>query len=407
MFLENLKIALRAIFANKMRSILTVLGVMIGVASVIAVVSLVQGMQYKISNDLQSIGSTFIEVYPDPGEQRNPFLQKLPDLTVDDAEAVRHGTTSVREWTPIFIGQAQMKAGDALHNAQLMAVNNSYQEVVNHWVDHGRFFTPLDEEGKKRVCIVGLEIINALKLGREPVGKVIQINNNAFTVIGVFEKKGGTFGNNQDDIAVIPFSTATVLYGSDNMRKLVLAFQMRTNADLDLTKEQVTEILRSRHHLKKDDANDFRILAQEEIMKTVSTVLMNTTMVMAAVVGIALLVGGIGIMNIMLVSVTERTREIGIRKSIGARRRDVLLQFLIEAIALSGLGGVVGVLGGFVLANIARLLLARLVQLPPVHTPIWAILMSVGFCAFLGILFGIYPAAKASKLDPIEALRYE
>jgi putative ABC transport system permease protein len=407
MFLENLKIALRAIGANKMRSILTVLGVMIGVASVIAVVSLVQGMQYKISNDLQSIGSTFIEVYPDPGDQRNPFLQKLPDLTVDDADAVRRGTTSVREWTPIYIAQAQMKLGDALHNAQLYAVNNSYQEVVNHWVDHGRFFTPLDEEGKKRVCIVGLEVVSALKLGREPVGKVIQLNGNAFTVIGVFEKKGGTFGNNQDDLVVIPFSTATVIYGSDNMRKLVLAFQMRTNADLDLTKEQVTEILRSRHHIKKGDANDFRILAQEEIMKTVSTVLMNTTMVMAAVVGIALLVGGIGIMNIMLVSVTERTREIGIRKSIGARRNDVLLQFLIEAIALSGLGGGVGVIGGYILANIARLLLARLVQLPPVHTPFWAILLAFGFCAFLGTLFGIYPAAKASKLDPIEALRYE
>ena len=407
MFLENLKIALRAIGANKMRSILTVLGVMIGVASVIAVVSLVQGMQYKISNDLQSIGSTFIEVYPDPGDQRNPFLQKLPDLTVDDAEAVRKGTTSVREWTPIFISQGQMKFGDTMHNSQLYAVNNSYQEVVNHWVEHGRFFSPLDEEGKKRVAIVGLEIINALKLGREPVGKVVQVNGNAFTIIGVFEKKGGTFGNNQDDIVVIPFSTATAIYGSDNMRKLVLAFQMRTNADLDLTKEQVTEILRARHHIKKGDPNDFRILAQEEIMKTVSTILMNTTMVMAAVVGIALLVGGIGIMNIMLVSVTERTREIGIRKSIGARRRDVLVQFLIEAIALSGLGGIVGVIGGFLLANIARLLLARLVQLPPVHTPFWAILLAFGFCAFLGVLFGIYPAAKASKLDPIEALRYE
>ena len=407
MFLENLRIALRAIGANKMRSVLTVLGVMIGVASVIAVVSLVQGMQYKISKDLQSIGSTFIEVYPDPGEQRNPFLQKLPDLTVEDAEAVRHATTSVREWTPIFIGQAQMKFGDARHNSPLYAVNGSYQEVVNHWVDRGRFFTPLDEEGKKRVCIVGLDVISSLKLGREPIGKVIEINSNAFTVIGVFEKKGGTFGNNQDDLVVIPFSTATVIYGSDNMRKLVLAFQMRTNADLDLTKEQVTEILRARHHIKKGDPNDFRILAQEEIMKTISTVLMNTTMVMAAVVGIALLVGGIGIMNIMLVSVTERTREIGIRKSIGARRRDVLIQFLIEAIALSGLGGLVGVVGGFFLANLARLLLARLVELPPVHTPFWAILLAFGFCAFLGILFGIYPAAKASKLDPIEALRYE
>jgi len=407
MFLENLKIALRAIFANKMRSILTVLGVMIGVASVIAVVSLVQGMQYKISNDLASIGTSFIEVYPDPGDQRNPFLQKLPDLTVDDAEAVRKGTTAVREWTPIYIAQAQMKYGDAMHNTQLYAVSNSYQEVVNHWVEHGRFFTPLDDEGKKRVAVIGQEIINSLKLGSDPVGKVIQLNSNAFTVIGVTEKKGGTFGNNQDDIVIIPFSTATAIYGSDNMRKLVLAFQMRSNADLDLTKEQVTDILRTRHHIKKGDPNDFRILAQEEIMKTVSTVLMNTTMVMAAVVGIALLVGGIGIMNIMLVSVTERTREIGIRKSIGARRRDVLLQFLIEAIALSGLGGLVGVIGGYFLANLARLLLAKLVELPPVHTPFWAILLAFGFCGFLGTLFGIYPAAKASKLDPIEALRYE
>jgi len=407
MFLENLRIALRAIGANKMRSILTVLGVMIGVASVIAVVSLVQGMQYKISKDLQSIGSSFIEVYPDPGDRRNPFLQKMPDLTVEDAEAVRHGTTSIREFTPIYIANAQMKFADARHQSQMYAVNGAYQEIVNHWVEHGRFFTPLDEEGKKRVTVVGLEVVDALRLGREPIGKMIEVNGNAFTVVGILEKKGGTFGNNQDDLIIIPFSTATAIFGSENMRKLVLAFQMRTNADLDLTKEQVTEILRARHHLKKDEANDFRILAQEEIMKTISTVLMNTTMVMAAVVGIALLVGGIGIMNIMLVSVTERTREIGIRKSIGARRQDVLLQFLIEAIALSGLGGAVGVVGGYLLANVARLALAKLVQLPPVHTPIWAIVLAFGFCAFLGIIFGIYPAAKASKLDPIEALRYE
>jgi len=407
MFLENLRIALRAIGANKMRSILTVLGVMIGVASVIAVVSLVQGMQYKISKDLQSIGSSFIEVYPDPGDRRNPFLQKMPDLTVEDAEAVRHGTTSIREFTPIYIANAQMKFADARHQSQMYAVNGAYQEIVNHWVEHGRFFTPLDEEGKKRVTVVGLEVVDALRLGREPIGKMIEVNGNAFTVVGILEKKGGTFGNNQDDLIIIPFSTATAIFGSENMRKLVLAFQMRTNADLDLTKEQVTEILRARHHLKKDEANDFRILAQEEIMKTISTVLMNTTMVMAAVVGIALLVGGIGIMNIMLVSVTERTREIGIRKSIGARRQDVLLQFLIEAIALSGLGGAVGVVGGYLLANVARLALAKLVQLPPVHTPIWAIVLAFGFCAFLGITFGIYPAAKASKLDPIEALRYE
>jgi putative ABC transport system permease protein len=407
MLTENLKIALRAIWASKLRSILTVLGIMIGVASVIAVVSLVQGMQYNISKNLQGIGSNFIEVYPDPGEQRNPFLQKLPDLTIDDANAVRRATTAIGQFTPIYIASAQLKNGDAHHQTQMYAVDETYQEIVNHWVEHGRFFTVLDDEGRKDVCTIGLDVVEKLKLGANPIGKVIQINNTAFTVVGIMEKKGGTFGNNQDDLVLIPFSTAAVMFGSENMRKLVLAFQMRSGADLDLAREQVTEVLRSRHHLKKNDPNDFRILAQEELMKTISTVLMNITLIMAAVVGIALLVGGIGIMNIMLVSVTERTREIGIRKSIGARRRDVMVQFLIEAVVLSALGGVVGVAGGYGLATAVRFGMKKFIELPPVHTPIWAILLSFGFCAFLGILFGIYPAAKASKLDPIEALRYE
>ncbi|HET7434755.1 MAG TPA: ABC transporter permease [Thermoanaerobaculia bacterium] len=407
MFTENVKIALRAILANKMRSILTVLGVMIGVAAVIAVVSIVQGLQHNISKDLQSIGSSFIEVYPDPGEQRNPLLQKLPDLTIDDAEAVRRGTTAIRDFTPIFISNSQTKYADARHAVQLMAVSASYQEIVNQWVEHGRFFTPLDVREKKRVCVLGPEALRQLRLGSQPIGKVIQVDNNTFTVVGVFEKKGGMLGRDDDDRVVIPFSTATVIYGSDNMRKLILAFQMRDGADMDLAREQVRDVLRARHHLKKGETDDFRILAQEEILKTVSSVLLSVTMIMAAVVGIALLVGGIGIMNIMLVSVTERTREIGIRKSIGARRRDVLIQFLIEAIALSGLGGAVGIVGGYVLANIARALIQKWLELPPVHTPLWAVLISVGFCAFLGVIFGIYPAAKASKLDPIEALRYE
>ena len=407
MFLENLKIALRAIGANKMRSILTVLGVMIGVASVIAVVSLIQGAQYKISQDLQTVGSNYIEVFPDAGEERNPFLQKMPDLTIEDAQAVRKGTNSIREFTPLYLANADTKHGEARHRVQLFGVNSAYQEIFNHWVDRGRFFAPVDEEAKKRVAVIGTEAGNKLQLGSDPVGKAIQIDGNGFTVVGVMEKKGGSFGQDRDDVILIPFTTATAIYGSENMKKLILAFQMRDGSDLDLVKDQVTEILRTRHRLKKGQRDDFRILAQEELLKMISKALLTTSLVMGAVVGIALLVGGIGIMNIMLVSVTERTREIGIRKSIGARRGDILLQFLIEAIALSGLGGAVGVAGGFLLANLARFALQRLIDLPPVHTPIWAILLAFGFCAFLGILFGIYPAAKASKLDPIEALRYE
>lgn len=406
-FTENLKIALRAIFANKLRSMLTVLGVMIGVAAVIAVVSLVQGLQYKISADLEGIGSNYIEVFPDAGEERNPFLRKMPDLSIEDADAVRHGVNSIRSFTPIYLSNGQMKFGDARHGVQIWAVNPSYQEILNHWVQHGRFFTTIDEEMKKRVCVLGPEAAGKLRLGGEPLGKIVQIGSTGYTVVGILEKKGGSLGQDRDDVAIIPFSTATTIFGPDSMRKLVLAFQLRPGSDADLTKEQLTGILRTRHHLKNGEANDFRILAQEELLKTISGVLLNVSLIMAAVVGIALLVGGIGIMNIMLVSVTERTREIGIRKAIGARRRDVLLQFLIEAIALSGLGGVVGIAAGYLLANLIRLGFKRFVDLPPVHTPFWAIALSFGFCALLGTIFGIYPAAKASKLDPIEALRYE
>ena len=407
MFFENLKIALTAIFANKMRSLLTVLGIMIGVAAVIAVVSIVQGMQFAISNELQQIGSTFIQIVPGAGDRRNPFLQRSPELTVEDAVAVRRGTTDVAGYSPIFITGAQMKSGGTEHTGQVLAVNTSYQEIVNHWVDQGRFFTPLDEETRKRVAVIGPNVVDDLDLGSKPVGKVIQVAELPFTVIGVLERKGGALGDDQDDRVLIPFTTATVVYGPEQMRRLVLIFQMRPGADMDLAKEQMSDILRARHRLGKGVEDDFRIVAQEEIMKTVSSVLLNVSLIMGAVVGIALIVGGIGIMNIMLVSVTERTREIGIRKSIGARRRDVMLQFLIEAIVLSGLGGVIGIAGGFGLANATRLVLKKWVDLPPVHTPLWAILVAVSFCAFLGVLFGMYPAAKASKLDPIEALRYE
>jgi putative ABC transport system permease protein len=407
MFLENLKIALRAIGANKMRSVLTVLGVMIGVAAVIAVVSLVQGMQHKLSQDLQNVGSNYIEVFPDAGEQRNSFLQKMPELTIDDAVAVQKAAPSIHEFTPLFLPSVETKYGDARHRLQLYGVSSAYQDVFNHWVDRGRFFTPLDDETKKRICVIGLSAAEKLNLGNEPIGKLIQIDGNGFTVVGVMEKKGGSFGQDRDDIVLIPFSTASTIWGADNMKRLILAFQMKPGADLDLVKEQVTDILRARHHLKKEQKDDFRILAQEEILKLISTALTTTSAVMGGIVSIALLVGGIGIMNIMLVSVTERTREIGIRKSIGARRKDVMVQFLVEAVALSALGGGVGVAGGYLLAQIARLALARLVELPPVHTPLWAIVIAFSFCALLGVIFGVYPAAKASKLDPIDALRYE
>jgi putative ABC transport system permease protein len=406
MFSENLRIALKALWANKLRSVLTTLGIMIGVTSVIAVVSIVQGLQFGISKELQGVGSTFIEVFPDAGEQRT-FAPRIPDLTYEDGVAVRRSAPEVREFTPIFFTMAETKYRDVHHTVTLLAVGDTYQEVVNHWVERGRFFSPLDSEAKKRVCTLGKEAAKKLGLSADPTGRTVSVNGTSFTVIGIMETKGNSFGRDRDDIVIIPFSTAGLIYGPEETRKLVLDFQARSASQIDLAREQITEVLRNRHRLKKKDADDFRILLQEELLKTISKVLLSTSLIMGAVVGIALLVGGIGIMNIMLVSVTERTREIGIRKSIGARRRDVLMQFLIEAIVLSGLGGVIGIVGGMALANGIRLYVKRWIEFPPVHTPIWAVVLAFTFCAFLGTIFGVYPAAKASKLDPIDALRYE
>jgi putative ABC transport system permease protein len=406
MFFENVKIALRAINANKMRSILTVLGVMIGVAAVIAVVSLVQGMQYQISSQLENVGATFVRVVPDLSGMHGNLLMPIPALTFEDAVAIKRGATSVRDFTPLFTANAALKNGDSRHDTLLIGVNQSYPDVAKQFVDHGRFFGTLDEEAKKRVAVLGFEAARQLGL-TDAVGKDIRVDENNFTVIGVMEKRGSTLGNDPDDVIFIPFATAQMLYGPDRMQHLPIALQVRNREDMDLAKEQVSEILRARHHLKKGQPDDFQITSQEELMKTISTVLNTTTGIMGAVVGIALLVGGIGIMNIMLVSVTERTREIGIRKAIGARRYDVMIQFLIEAVTLSGFGGAIGIAGGYLGAAGVRLILKRWIELPPVHTPMWAIVLAFGFCAILGIIFGIYPAAKASKLDPIDALRYE
>ncbi|MGH9457836.1 MAG: ABC transporter permease [Thermoanaerobaculia bacterium] len=407
MFGENFKIALKALWANKMRSVLTTLGIIIGVASVIAVVSLVQGMEHGIASELEGVGATYILVVPDAGDQRRQMNPSIPDLTYDDGIAVLRGATEIVSFTPIFFRGSEVRHLDSRHSTMLLGVSESYQDVVNHWVDRGRFFTPIDIREKKRVATIGVEVARKLGIEDEPLGKQIQIDGNAFTIVGLMEAKGRMFGQDQDDVILIPFPTASVIYGSEAVRTIRLDFQAASPERTDLTREQIREILRARHGLEGDEENDFRIILQEEILETVGRTLLMTSLIMGAIVGIALLVGGIGIMNIMLVSVTERTREIGLRKSVGARRQDVLLQFLIEAVTLSGLGGVIGIVLGMGLAAAVRALLTRWVAFPEVYTPLWAVALAFGFCAFLGVVFGIYPAAKASKLDPIEALRYE
>ncbi|HJQ38607.1 MAG TPA: ABC transporter permease [Thermoanaerobaculia bacterium] len=403
MFFENLRIALRAIGANKMRSVLTVLGVMIGVAAVIAVVSLVQGMQHQISGQLENIGGTFIRVVPDFSKSRGGFLP-IPQLTYEDSVAIQRSATAVTAVTPIFFSNASLKYGDTRHDTSLYAVNQLYPDIAHQYVDRGRFFGTIDEEAKKRVCVLGPEAVRSLALD-DPIGKEIRLGNDNFTVIGVMEKRGASLGNDPDDVVYIPFATAYLLYGADQMKHLPILLQVRTRDDIDLAKEQVREVLRAQHHIKKDDPDDFQVTSQEELMKTISTVLNTTSAVMGGIVGIALLVGGIGIMNIMLVSVNERTREIGIRKAVGARRTDILTQFLIEAVALTGLGGIIGILLGWAITEVVHRI-PQAASLPLLITT-GTVVIAVGVSVAIGVVFGLYPAMRAARLHPIQALRYE
>ena len=404
MFFENVHMALRSIMAHKLRSALTTLGIIIGVAAVIGVVSIVQGLNFWISGQLEGVGSTYIRIAPERDFNNPDLAGRDIRLTYEDGEAILEKVPEIGAFTPIFFRAERLRYHDRTDTPMMLAVGASYQEVVNHWVERGRFFSSLDMRSRARVCLVGQAVVDDLELGSAPLGRDIQVGSTTFTVIGVMEKKGEFLGQNRDDMIIIPFTTAREIYGENAMKQLVLDFKARSPEDVDRAKELMTAILRERHGLKGKMPNDFHIYLQEEMLKTTSTILGTVTKVIGAVVGIALLVGGIGIMNIMLVSVTERTREIGVRKAVGARRNDILQQFLIEAITLSALGGSLGVVLGWGMGALGA---KAIPGFPAAHVPVWAVLLGIGFASTVGVFFGIYPAAKAAALDPIESLRYE
>ncbi|HPC81813.1 MAG TPA: ABC transporter permease [Thermoanaerobaculaceae bacterium] len=404
MLFENFRIALRSILANKMRSFLTTLGIIIGVAAVIAVVSIVQGLNFWISDQLQGVGATYILVVPNNDRNNPDHVGRDIRLTYDDGQAILERVPEIAAFTPIFFTGERVRLRDRSATPFVLGVGASYQEVVNHWVEKGRFFSDLDLQSRARVCLVGRKIIEDLGLPEDPLGADLLLGRATFTIVGVMEKKGEFLGQNRDQLILVPFSTAREIYGEEAMRQIRLDFKARSPRDVDRAKELMTSILRDRHGLRGSVSNDFEILLQEEILKTTSTILGTITKVVGAVVGIALLVGGIGIMNIMLVSVTERTREIGVRKAVGARRADVLMQFLIEAVTLSALGGTIGIALGWGLGALGA---AAIPGFPAAHVPVWAVFLAFGFASVVGVLFGVYPAGKAARLDPIDSLRYE
>jgi putative ABC transport system permease protein len=404
---ENFRVAFGALRANKMRSILTMLGIIIGVASVIAVVSIVQGVQFMATNVFEGVGATLIFVFPDSGDREGPgIVGRQVRLTWDDGEAILDRVPGVLRITPLIAGRQSVRYKERKHDPELvLGVNENWQEVMNYTVDRGRFFSKLDLETRNKVAAIGQDIVDELSLGQEPIGKQIYVGDLPVQVIGVMEEKGQTLGQNLDDLVFLPFDTALTLFGRNAGDRIQLRVQAVDTASVERVKDGIQDLLRQRHKIAKDQPDDFQVVLQDEILKSITGFLGGLTAVVGGVVSIALLVGGIGIMNIMLVSVTERTREIGTRKAVGARRQDILVQFLIEAVTLSLAGGALGVLVGWGLgALVAGLLPAGW---PPAHVPLWAVAVAFGFSVLVGVFFGIYPAGKAARLDPIEALRYE
>ena len=401
--LQTVPSALAALRANKGRSILTTLGIIIGVAAVIAIVALGQGASASVSSQLQGLGTNLLTIMP--GSTRSGGVAGGAGtgitLKASDADAIRDlpGLSGV---SPVVSGSAQIIAGGQNWSTRVQAVSPEYLPINDWKIAAGTTFSSDDNASSNNVAVLGQTVAaNLFPGGASAVGQLVRIRNVPFTVIGVLASKGSSGFGDQDDTVMIPFQTGQVrLFGATSINQIVL--QVSDAAQIPTVTSEVTSLLRRRHQLATTAADDFSIRNNADIISRVSSVSDTMTMLLGGVAAVSLVVGGIGIMNIMLVSVTERTREIGIRLAIGAQPGDVMMQFLVEAVVLSVLGGAIGILVGGSVALLLPLLAGWTTVLP------WnAIALSFAVSAAIGMFFGIYPARKASQLDPIVALRYE
>jgi putative ABC transport system permease protein len=401
---ECLRSALGSIQAHRMRSFLTMLGIIIGVASVICVIALVQGLSSSITQQFAGLGSTTLTLQADtPIEDR--LRGKVNRLRLSDVDELRYrmdGISHITPMVPVSVGQASY--GDRTAAGQFMGTTQSLQDVQQLFARTGRFITHSDDDSRRRVVVLGEQIRKDLELPEKPEGTFIQIGREWFKVVGVMESRGMVFGQNLDRFLLMPYQTA-LSFGSAQVRPdFSITFVVNDPDAVQNVKQRVTSLIRRAHGIQKDAPDDFLVQASDSFLKTFEQITGTITAVVAGVVGISLLVGGIGIMNIMLVSVTERTREIGIAKALGAPRRFIMLQFLIEAMLLAVIGGVIGMLLGF---GLAYGVAALIPNFPPPAVPWWAVAGSCMFSMLIGMVFGILPASKAANLVPIDALRYE
>ena len=403
--IESSRSALAAIFANRLRSFLTTLGIIIGVASVIAVVSVTGGMSAFIGDSFASLGADSLTI-----RSYTPFEDLMKGvrsrLTPADLELIEKRGEGIASITPVLEANrsSQIKYGPQTAYSQIMGTTYAYQDVAQSYTEIGRFLAQSDNLTRRRVAVIGEDVRENLSLPEDPINEYVELSGEWFKIVGLLEPMGDIMGQSRDNIVLIPYSTMVSIQGNQSRIDIGIQLNLTPTANVENVSSQLTTLLRNAHELSSNEDDDFRIQTAEQLMEQFDQILGTLTMVIGGIVSISLLVGGIGIMNIMLVSVTERTREIGICKAIGAKSHHILMQFLIEALLLSLLGGLIGLISGY---GLGMLIANSIPDFPPANVPLWAASLALGFSGFVGVLFGILPAAKAARLDPIDALRYE
>ena len=403
MYKESFLMAWASLIANKLRSLLTMLGIIIGVAAVIALVSIGNGVKQDIEDSISSLGSNLLVVLP--GAPRTPGARpsqgSMKSLKISDYEAIAK-LEGVKAASPMTNGSYVVIYQNKNWTTSVAGVNSNFQDVNNWTMTSGRFFSDKNVQNRERVAVVGQTVVKNLFTDEDPVGKEIRVKNIPFRVIGVLKSKGnGTMGNDQDDTVLIPYTTSMErVEGIDYLRMVYVV--AKDDEGIDRLQADIENLLRVRHNIKDTNLDDFNIQNMKSIMETVAQTTGTFTLFLGAVAAISLVVGGIGIMNIMLVSVTERTREIGVRKALGATYSVIVTQFLIEAVVISLMGGFIGIAFGIGASKVIGMVsgMSTVVSVP-------TIIMSFAFSMAIGLIFGIYPARKAAKLNPIDALHYE
>ena len=407
---ESATMALTTLRANKLRSTLTILGVTVGVLTVLSMVSIIQGLNKTFAEQIESLGSNTIFVNkfaPSFSPQKTQEELQRKELTLEDAEAIKKESESIAGVAPFRrkLSETVRFKEKQTETPILLGVTPEYNFTVSQYVGDGRFISNIDLSERRNVAVIGRDVEKALfEEYQNPIGEQIKIGGNVFRIIGVMEEQGTFFGQSRDNSIFIPFSTFVKYYPEITFPEFVFIIIVRpkTRADVPNVMAEIKDILRRRRQVPLGEPDDFGISSQDALLDIYNQLTSATYLVLTAISAVALMIGGIGVMNIMLVSVTERTKEIGIRKAVGATKLSVMTQFLIEAVILTGIGGIIGLIIGEAMA-----MLINTYSPLPAYIPIWAVVMSLFVSGGVGVIFGLYPAWKAASLDPIEALRWE